>query len=92
MTNRFLGRLMMTATMLAGTISGAAVLIGVSQPAVSRLIGRLEKELNLTLFDRSKGRLAPTVEAHILHDQVERSIDAGAKLRAGGKSVDGPRV
>ncbi len=69
------------ATMLAGTISGAAVLMGVSQPAVSRLIGRLEKELSLTLFDRSKGRLAPTVEAQILHNQVERMFVSVEKIR-----------
>jgi DNA-binding transcriptional LysR family regulator len=69
------------ATMLAGTISGAAVLLGVSQPAVSRLVGRLEKELKLTLFDRSKGRLTPTVEAQILHDQVERTFVSVDKIR-----------
>ena len=69
------------ATMVAGTVSGAAVLLGVSQPAVSRLIGRLEKELNLTLFDRSSGRLAPTPEAQILYDQVERTFVSVEKIR-----------
>ena len=68
------------ATMLSGTVSGAAVLLGVSQPAVSRLIGRMEKELNLTLFDRSKGRLAPTVEAQILHEQIERTFISVDKI------------
>jgi len=75
------------ATMLAGTISGAAVLLGVSQPAVSRLIGRLEKELKLTLFDRSKGRLMPTVEAQILHDQVERTFVSVDKIREVAASI-----
>ena len=69
------------ATMLAGTVSGAAVLLGVSQPAVSRLIGRMEKELNLPLFDRSKGRLAPTVEAQILHEEVERTFVSVDRIR-----------
>jgi DNA-binding transcriptional LysR family regulator len=69
------------ATMQAGTVSGAAVLLGVSQPAASRLLGRLEKELNLTLFDRSKGRLAPTPEAQILYDQVERTFVSVDKIR-----------
>ncbi|MCC6470107.1 MAG: LysR family transcriptional regulator [Alphaproteobacteria bacterium] len=69
------------ATMLAGTVSGAAVLLGVSQPAVSRLIGRLEKELKLTLFDRGSGRLAPTAEAQLLHDQIERTFVSLDKIR-----------
>jgi DNA-binding transcriptional LysR family regulator len=69
------------ATMQAGTVSGAAVLLGVSQPAASRLLGRLEKELNLTLFDRSKGRLTPTPEAQILYDQVERTFVSVEKIR-----------
>src|SRR5579859_3588444 len=69
------------ATMQAGTVSGAAVLLGVSQPAASRLLGRLEKELKLTLFDRSKGRLVPTPEAQILYDQVERTFVSADKIR-----------
>lgn len=69
------------ATMVAGTVSGAAVLLGISQPAVSRLLGRLERELKLTLFDRGKGRLAPTAEARILFDQVERTFVSVDKIR-----------
>jgi len=69
------------ATMLAGTVSGAAALMGVSQPAVSRLIGRLEKEIRITLFDRSKGRLAPTAEARILYNEVERTFVSVEKIR-----------
>ena len=69
------------ATMMAGTVSGAATLLGVSQPAVSRLLARLEKEIKITLFDRSTGRLAPTREAQILYDQVERTFVSVDKIR-----------
>lgn len=69
------------ATMLAGTVSGAAALLGVSQPAVSRLIGRLEHGLNLTLFDRSKGRLAPTPEAQMLHEEIQRTFVSVDRIR-----------
>jgi DNA-binding transcriptional LysR family regulator len=75
------------ATMLAGTVSGAAALLGVSQPAVSRLIGRLERELNLTLFDRVHGRLAPTPEAQILHDQVERTFVSVEQIREAAAAI-----
>lgn len=75
------------ATMLAGTVSGAAILLGISQPAVSRLIGRLEKELKLTLFDRSSGRLAPTAEAQLLHDQVERTFVSVDKIREAAAAI-----
>jgi DNA-binding transcriptional LysR family regulator len=80
------------ATMLAGTVSGAAVLMGVSQPAVSRLIGRMEKELNLTLFDRSKGRLTPTVEAQILLDQIERTFVSVEKIRQVAADIGAAQV
>jgi DNA-binding transcriptional LysR family regulator len=69
------------ATMIAGTVSGAALLLGISQPAVSRLLVRLEKELRLTLFDRGKGRLTPTAEAQLLLDQVERTFVSVDKIR-----------
>ncbi|HVM77593.1 MAG TPA: LysR substrate-binding domain-containing protein [Stellaceae bacterium] len=80
------------AIMLAGTTSGAAALLGVSQPAVSRLIGRLERELSLTLFDRSKGRLAPTVEAQILHGQIERTFVSAEKIREVAANIGAAQV
>jgi len=80
------------AMMLAGTVSGAAALLGVSQPAVSRLLGRLEKEIKITLFDRSKGRLAPTAEAQILYDQVERTFVSVDKIREIAANIGAARA
>ena len=65
------------AVMLTGTVSGAAELIGRSQPAVSRLLDKLELELGVTLFERRKGLITPTSTAHLLLDEVDRAI-AGA--------------
>jgi len=58
------------AIMLTGSISGAAKLLHVSQPAVSRLIAYTEQRLGLTLFERIKGRLYPTPEARHLFVEV----------------------
>lgn len=58
------------AIMLAGSISGAAKLLHVSQPAVSRLIAYTEQRLGLILFERIKGRLYPTPEARHLFVEV----------------------
>lgn len=59
------------AIMLAGSISGAAKLLNVSQPAVSRLIAYTESRIGLTLFERIKGRLYPTPEARRLFVEVD---------------------
>ncbi|MFK3707389.1 LysR family transcriptional regulator [Raoultella sp. BIGb0138] len=58
------------AIMLTGSISGAAKLLHVSQPAVSRLISYTEQRLGLSLFERIKGRLYPTPEARHLFIEV----------------------
>lgn len=57
------------AIMLSGSTIGAAERMGLSQPAVSRLLALLEEDLALRLFVREKGRLSPTPEAQaLLHD------------------------
>lgn len=61
-------------TMQAGTISAAAQTLGRSQPAVSRMLDRLESELGVKLFDRRKGRVVPTQQAHVLVDEIERAF------------------
>jgi DNA-binding transcriptional LysR family regulator len=55
------------------SMTAAGALMGITQPAVSRLIRDLEAEIGLTLFDRSVGRLTPTPDAVALFREVERS-------------------
>lgn len=60
------------AVMQAGTTSKAAVLLGISQPAVSQSIRKLETSSDLRLFERMRGRLLPTREAEALLEEVNR--------------------
>lgn len=80
------------ATMLAGTMNGAADQLGLSQPSVSRLITQLEHSLDVTLFDRANGRLTPTPEGRMIHDQVEHAINALSKIRELAADVKHARV
>ncbi len=59
------------AVMLTGGVSGAAELLHVSQPAVSKLLAHAARQAGLTLFERVKGRLVPTPEAQALYAEVE---------------------
>jgi DNA-binding transcriptional LysR family regulator len=61
-----------------GTISRAALMLHISQPAMSKLISHMEADTGLRLFDRLKGRLAPTEQAMRLYDEVDR-IFAGVR-------------
>lgn len=60
------------AVMELGTISRAAETLNISQPAMSKLVAHLEADTGLRLFDRVKGRLAPTEHATRLHEEVGR--------------------
>lgn len=82
------------AVMLAGSVSEAARMLHVSQPVVSRVLRHAEVGLGFALFERSRGRLAPTPEAHALFTQVQRAwgeierIDAlSANLRRGASGL-----
>ncbi|ABE33844.1 bacterial regulatory helix-turn-helix, lysR family protein [Paraburkholderia xenovorans LB400] len=57
--------------MLTGSINGAAKLLFISQPAVSRIIAHTEQTLGLKLFNRAKGKLIPTPEGVALFRQVD---------------------
>jgi DNA-binding transcriptional LysR family regulator len=60
------------AVMLTGSVSAAARLINVTQPAVSRILSHAELQLGFALFLRHKGRLVPTREAQTLYPHIER--------------------
>jgi DNA-binding transcriptional LysR family regulator len=70
------------AVMLTGTVSAAAEVLGRSQPAVSRLLDKLEDELGTALFERRKGLITPTPAAHLLLDEIERAYMSLESLRS----------
>jgi DNA-binding transcriptional LysR family regulator len=61
--------------MKAGTVTGAARALAISQPTVSAILRRMEDQLRFTLFHNVRGRLVPTNEARLLHASVERSLE-----------------
>jgi DNA-binding transcriptional LysR family regulator len=62
--------------MLAGSVTAAAELLKLSQPTISKLIAQIERQTKLRLFDRTRGRLVPTREAHSLLKNVEKALNA----------------
>lgn len=58
------------AIMLAGTVKGAADLLGVSAPGISRVMKHTESQLGIRLFSRHHGRFAPTNEAYGIFSQI----------------------
>ena len=60
------------AVMQAGTISGAAQLLHISQPAATKALQHCELRLGLPLFDRVRGKLYAAPEAQRLFLEVEK--------------------
>ncbi len=54
----------------AGSISGAARDLNVSQPSVSKVLRHTEDQIGIELFSREKGRLVPTLAAHELFHEA----------------------
>ncbi|WP_043378317.1 LysR substrate-binding domain-containing protein [Comamonas aquatica] len=74
------------AVMQTGSVSAAARLINVTQPAVSRTLQHAELQLGFALFERARGRLTPTNEAMALFPHVEKlyeQLDEVQRLAAG---------
>jgi DNA-binding transcriptional LysR family regulator len=69
----------------SGSFSAAAKRLGVSQPAVSFQVQRLEAELALTLLDRGARRVKPTEAGRRFHAFAGRVLQARDEL---GRSLD----
>jgi DNA-binding transcriptional LysR family regulator len=77
------------AIMQVGTISGAAQVLHISQPAVTKVLQHAELQLGMPLFERVRGKLYPKPEAHRLFIETEklnRDLQGIRRLAASLKS------
>ena len=57
-----------------GSLSKAAAILGVTQPALSRQLGELEKTLGLRLFDRNGRGVVLTDDGHAFHEHAQKIL------------------
>lgn len=69
------------AIMVAGTVNGAAELLHVSAPGISRVMKHAESQLGIRLFARRHGRFIPTQEARSVFGQVNEVFKKVGDLR-----------
>ncbi|TLY52828.1 MAG: LysR family transcriptional regulator, partial [Gammaproteobacteria bacterium] len=62
------------AVLTTGSITGAAKLLNISQPAASKALQHAEDRLGFALFSRVRGRLQPTPQALLMRDRIEKII------------------
>jgi len=85
------------AIMQVGTISGAAQVLHISQPAVTKVLQHAELQLGMPLFERVRGKLYPRPEAHRLFAETEklhRDLQGIRRLAASlkGRAVETVRL
>ncbi len=79
------------AVMRTGSVTAAAHLLHISQPAVSALLRHYEDQMKLTLFVRHGPRLVPTPEARVLFPDVAAIFERMAALERLGQDLRGGR-
>jgi DNA-binding transcriptional LysR family regulator len=63
------------AIMVTGTVGGAARLLNVSSPGISRVMKHAEASVGVKLFNRRGGRYSPTREADAIFNQINGVYD-----------------
>lgn len=75
----------------AGTLTGAANLLCISQPAATKLLRHAEQRLGFPLFTRVRGRLQVTPEGLILKEKIEKISDDVRELQRLASNLKGHR-
>jgi DNA-binding transcriptional LysR family regulator len=70
-----------------GSVSAAARALNISQPSVSKTLRHAESLLGFPLFERSRGRLIPTEDAHALFKEASEIQDRVFALREAGRNL-----
>ena len=66
----------------SSSYSRAAKILGISQPALSIQIKKLEEELELTLFDRSQKKIQPTYEGKTFLERAQLLLTQMQQLKS----------
>lgn len=82
---------MFQAVMRYRSVTEAARSLGVSQPAVSAALGRLEKDVGFALFRREGRHIAPTPEALLLNEEAARALAGFAQLEDAAAGISAGR-
>lgn len=69
--------------------TAAAAALGVTQPAVSAQIARLEEEVGFRLFERIGGRLKPTPEGLLFYAEAANALSSIDRLAQAAQSIRG---
>ena len=78
--------------MLTGSVTEAAKLMAVTQPAVSRLLRDFQALLKMELFERRGSGLVPTAAATALYMEVERSFVGLERITAAAEEIRSRRT
>jgi DNA-binding transcriptional LysR family regulator len=76
----------------SGSITQAAASLGLTQPAVSAQIARLESDVGFALFVRSGNRVRPTAEAVAFRAEVEQTLTKISGLSRVAAQIRGGEV
>lgn len=68
------------AVVRTGSVTGAARELGLTQPAMSRLLAQFERSIGFRLFYRDRGRLLPTRDALVLLEEVDLALAGVARV------------
>lgn len=76
-----------------GSIGAAARLLQLSQPSASSRLSRIERRLNVKLFDRGPTGVRPTLAGQVLVERARRALDiVAAGVAEAHESANTPRV
>jgi DNA-binding transcriptional LysR family regulator len=73
--------------MLHGTTTKAADALDITQPAVSKMLQHLAEKAGFQLFRKSRQRLIPTPEAHMLHAEVQRVFESARGISRAARDI-----
>jgi DNA-binding transcriptional LysR family regulator len=66
--------------------------MGLTQPAVSRLLAQLEQQIGFALFYRDHGRLVPTQDGLLMFDEVDLSMGSVDRIHSLVRDISEYRV